>query len=229
MRLLLVEDETRLAEQIRRHLQRQGFAVDVAADGAGALGFARREAYDALVLDLGLPGGIDGMDVCRTLRAGEDQAPILILTARDALSARVAGLDAGADDYLVKPFALDELSARIRALLRRPRRAQPVVLRVGDLTLDTASRAASRGGRRIALTAREYAMLELLMTREGIVLDRGDISRHVWDDNYDPASNIIDVYVNRLRAKLDRGFEPKLIHTLRGQGYVLRVDPAPTP
>ena len=135
----------------------------------------------------------------------------------------MAGLDAGADDYLVKPFAPEELAARVRALLRRPRDAHPVILHVADLALDTASRAAERSGRRIPLTAREYAMLEVLMRKAGTVLDRAEISRHVWDDNFDPASNIIDVYINRLRAKLDRGAGPKLIHTLRGQGYVCRL------
>ncbi|HEV8178268.1 MAG TPA: response regulator transcription factor [Gemmatimonadales bacterium] len=222
MRLLLVEDEARLAGQIKGHLEHQAFAVEVAPDGETALALARN-AYDCVLLDLGLPGTIDGMEVCRTLRAVGNQVPILILTARDALTARVAGLDSGADDYVVKPFALEELAARVRALLRRPRGAHPVTLRVADLALDTASRTAERGGRRISFTAREYAMLELLMRHAGTVLDRAEISRHVWDDNYDPASNIIDVYINRLRAKIDRDFAPKLLHTLRGQGYVCRA------
>ena len=223
MRLLLVEDEARLARQIKGHLEREAFAVDLVADGESALSYARLNAYDCVLLDLGLPGALDGMEVCRRLRASGGQVPILILTARDALTARVDGLDAGADDYLVKPFAPEELAARVRALLRRPREAHPVLLRVADLTLDTAGRTAERGGRRVPLTAREYAMLELLMREAGTVLDRAEISRHVWDDNFDPASNIIDVYINRLRAKLDRGTEPKLIHTLRGQGYVCRL------
>jgi two-component system copper resistance phosphate regulon response regulator CusR len=220
MRLLLVEDERLLAGQIQRQLEREAFAVDVVTDGATAV--ARADRYDCVLLDLGLPGTIDGMEVCRQLRAGGNQVPILMLTARDALSSRVAGLDAGADDYLVKPFAPEELAARVRALLRRPREAHPVMLRVADLTLDTASRTAERRGQRISLTAREYAMLELLMRNAGTVLDRAAISCHVWDDNFDPASNIIDVYINRLRAKIDRDFDPKLLHTLRGQGYVCR-------
>jgi two-component system copper resistance phosphate regulon response regulator CusR len=223
MRLLLVEDEARLAGQIKAQLEREAFAVDLVADGESALERVRLDAYDCVLLDLGLPGAIDGMEVCRNLRASGGQAPILILTARDALTARVAGLDAGADDYLVKPFAPEELAARVRALLRRPRDAHPVILHVANLALDTASRVAERSGRRIPLTAREYAMLEVLMRKAGTVLDRAEISRHVWDDNFDPASNIIDVYINRLRAKLDRGAEPKLIHTLRGQGYVCRL------
>ena len=225
MRLLLVDDEARLAAQIKSQLELAAFAVDVAPDGAAALACTRQTAYDCILLDLGLPGNLDGMELCRAVRRAGSTVPILILTARDALASRVAGLDAGADDYLLKPFAPEELAARIRALLRRPREAHPVVLRVADLSLDTASRTAERGGRQVTLTAREYALLEVLMRNAGTVLDRAEISRHVWDDNFDPASNIIDVYVNRLRVKLDRGFELKLIHTLRGQGYVCRAEP----
>jgi two-component system copper resistance phosphate regulon response regulator CusR len=223
MRLLLVEDEARLAGQIKSQLEREAFAVDLASDGQTALTRARGTRYDCILLDLGLPGDVDGMHICRTLRGAGSTVPILMLTARDAITSRVAGLDAGADDYLVKPVAPEELAARVRALLRRPRDAQPVVLQVADLRLDTAARMAWRGGHNITLTAREYAVLELLMRKVGSVLDRAEISRHAWDDNYDPASNIIDVYVNRLRAKIDRDFEAKLIHTLRGQGYVCRV------
>lgn len=222
MHVLLVEDDVNLAQRTKAYLERASFAVDVVADGVDALARTSGEEYDCILLDLGLPGAVDGMAVCSALRRSGNRVPVLILTARDALSSRVAGLDAGADDYLVKPFALEELAARVRALLRRPRDVQPVVLRVGDLTLDTATRVAERGAGAITLTAREYAMLELFMRKAGTVLDRAEISRHVWDDNYDPASNIIDVYINRLRAKIDRGFEPKLIHTLRGQGYVCR-------
>ena len=223
MRLLLVEDEARLAGQIKSHLEREAFAIDLAHDGPTALSRARGTRYDCILLDLGLPGDIDGLNVCRALRGAGNPVPILMLTAYDAITSRVAGLDAGADDYLVKPFAPEELAARLRALLRRPRDAQPVVLEVADLSLDTAARVAGRGGRRIILTAREYAVLEILMRKAGTVLDRAEISRHVWDDNYDPASNIIEVYVNRLRAKIDRDFDVKLIHTLRGQGYVCRL------
>ena len=225
MRLLLIEDEAKLAQQIQAYLEREAFAVDLAPDGASGLVRAQSNEYDCILLDLGLPGTPDGMVVCKTLREAGNEVPILIVTARLALTARVAGLDAGADDYLVKPFAPEELAARVRALLRRPRRVQPVVLRVADLALDTASRLGERGRRRINLTAREYAMLELLMRNAGTVLTREEIARHVWDDNFDPASNIIDVYINRLRDKLDRGGERRLIHTLRGQGYVCRAEP----
>lgn len=221
MRLLLVEDEIRLASQLKRHLERESFAVDLVADGAAALARVRSEGYDCILLDLGLPGALDGMAVCRGIRRAGRAVPLLMLTARDTIADRVAGLDAGADDYLTKPFALEEVAARVRALLRRPRDAQPVVLQVADLHLHTGARVAERGGHRITLTAREFAMLEILMRRAGTVLGRAEISRHVWDENFDPASNIIDVYINRLRTKLDRGFRFPLIHTLRGQGYLL--------
>ncbi len=222
MRLLLVEDELTLAQRTKSHLERMSFAVDVVADGNEALARAGAEEYDCVLLDLGLLGSVDGIAVCRALRKTGNRVPILVLTARDGLSSRVEGLDAGADDYLVKPFALEEVAARVRALLRRPRDVHPVVLRLADLKLDTATRIAQRGIRTIPLTAREFAMLELLLRKAGTVLDRAEIARHVWDDNYDPASNIIDVYINRLRVKIDRGTESKLIHTLRGQGYVCR-------
>jgi DNA-binding response OmpR family regulator len=225
MRILLVEDEVRLAERIRTHFDRQGYELDVTADGEDALARLRGSSYDCVLLDLGLPGSIDGLDVCRQLRRGGTAIPVLILTARDSLESRVEGLDSGADDYLVKPFALEEVAARVRALLRRAARSVPPVLEVGDLRLDTARRNAARAGREITLTAREYSMLELFMRRVNELLTRADISRHVWDDNYDPASNIIDVYVARLRTKLEASGELRLIHTLRGQGYMLRFPP----
>jgi two-component system copper resistance phosphate regulon response regulator CusR len=224
MKLLVVEDEPRLAGRIATHLKRQGFSVDVTGDGADALARARSRAYDCVLLDLGLPGAIDGLNVCRELRRVGVQTPVLIITARDALDARIEGLDAGGDDYLVKPFALEELAARIRAILRRAVRPGPSVLDVHHLRLDTARRVASRAGREITLTSREYLMLELFMRRPGELLDRAEISRHVWDDNYDPASNIIDVYVARLRHKIEGRGSSRLIHTLRGQGYVFREE-----
>jgi DNA-binding response OmpR family regulator len=224
MKLLLVEDESRLAGRISAHLVREGFAVATTADGADALSRARSDDYDCILLDLGLPGPIDGLELCRELRQGGTGTSVLIITARDALGSRIEGLDAGADDYLVKPFALEELSARIRALLRRAARAGPTVLEVHDVRLDTARRVASRAGREFTLTSREYVMLELFMRRPGEPLDRAEISRHVWDDHYDPASNIIDVYIARLRHKLEAQGGTRLIHTLRGQGYVFREE-----
>ena len=224
MKLLLIEDESRLAGRISTHLGRQGFSVETTADGADALARARAATYDCILLDLGLPGAVDGLEVCRQLRRSGTETSVLIITARDALDARIEGLDAGADDYLVKPFALEELSARIRALLRRAARAGPALLEVHDVRLDTARRVASRGGREFTLTSREYVMLELFMRRPGEPLDRAEISRHVWDDAYDPASNIIDVYIARLRHKLEASRGSRLIHTLRGQGYVFREE-----
>ena len=224
MKLLLVEDEPRLADRISAHLGRQGFSVEVTDDGTVALERARSLAYDCILLDLGLPGAIDGLDVCRELRRSRVPTSVLIITARDALDARIEGLDAGGDDYLVKPFALEELAARIRALLRRAARVEPAILETHDVRLDTARRIASRAGREFTLTSREYVMLELFMRRPGEPLDRAEISRHVWDDNYDPASNIIDVYIARLRHKLEASGGTRLIHTLRGQGYVFREE-----
>src|SRR5688500_9302936 len=222
MKLLVVEDEARLARRLGAHLGREGFEVDTTADGADALQLARAERYDCILLDLGLPGAVDGLEVCRELRRSRIETSVLIITARDALDARIEGLDAGADDYLVKPFALEELSARVRALLRRAARAGPTVLEVHDVRLDTARRTGSRAGREFTLTGREYLMLELFMRHPGESLDRAEISRHVWDESYDPASNIIDVYVARLRTKLEANRGTRLIHTLRGQGYVFR-------
>src|SRR5688572_11967577 len=203
MKVLLVEDEPRLAGRISAHLHRQGIAVDITADGTDAVARAGSTGYDCILLDLGLSGVMDGLEVCRELQRLRVQTSILIITARDSLSARIEGLDAGADDYLVKPFALDELSARIRAILRRAPRAAPRVLDANDVRLDVARRVGSRAGREFTLTARECTMLELFMRRAGDALDRAEISRHVWDDSYDPASNIIDVYVARLRHKLE--------------------------
>ena len=220
MRILLVEDDARMADTAARYLRNTGFAVDVAAMGAQALELTAINGYDAVILDLGLPD-MDGLTVCRSLRRRQPTPRILMATARDALEARIAGLDTGADDYLVKPYALGELVARLRALLRRPADALPPVLTVGDLTLDTGTRTARRGPRAVTLTAKEYAVLEALMRHPGQVLSREHISQHAWDDNYDPFSNVIDVYIGRLRKKIDLPGEPPMLETMRGAGYRL--------
>lgn len=224
MRLLLVEDDPDLATSAAAYLRRVGFAVDVVADGRGALRESAITPYDVIVLDLRLPD-LDGTEVCRRLRARGDHTRVLMATARDAVEDRVAGLELGADDYLVKPYALTELAARVRALLRRPADAVPPVLAVGDLALDTATRRARRGRpgaeRDIALTGKEYAVLEYLMRQAERVVTREQISTHAWDDNYDPFSNVVDVYVARLRRKLERPGETPVLATVRGVGYRL--------
>ncbi len=224
MRILLAEDDPRVAGFIARGLREQAYAVDVAPDGEQAVYLGAVNQYDLIVLDVMLPGK-DGYAVCRELRGAGSRVPILMLTARDAVDDRVAGLDAGADDYLVKPFDFKELLARLRALLRRSAELRPAVARVADLTLDTASHAVERGGRRVTLTAKEYALLEFLVLHQGRVVGREQIAQHVWDEAFDPLSNVIDVYVKRLRAKLDAGPAPRLIHTRRGEGYILTPEP----
>jgi two-component system, OmpR family, copper resistance phosphate regulon response regulator CusR len=223
VRILLVEDESRVASFIARGLREQTYAVDVAEDGEQAVYLASVNPYDVVVLDLMLPLK-DGHTVCRELRAGGFRRPILMLTARDAVDDRVAGLDAGADDYLTKPFDLKELLARLRALLRRSTELRPPQARVADLVLDTGSHAVERGGKSVSLTAKEYALLEYLVLNEGRVVGREQIAQHVWDEMFDPLSNTIDVYIKRLRAKLDAGYERRLIHTRRGEGYVLSAE-----
>jgi two-component system copper resistance phosphate regulon response regulator CusR len=220
MRLLLVEDDPRMADTAAQYLRNAGFAVDVAPSGTSALRDAGLNPYDAVVLDLGLPD-IDGLEVCRRLRVARTPLRIIMATARDGVEDRIAGLDTGADDYILKPYALGELVARIRALLRRPAEVLPAVLRVDDLSLDTASRAARRGARIIALTTKEFAVLEVLMRHPGAVLSREHISEHAWDQNYDPFSNVIDVYIGRLRKKIDGHGEPPMLETIRGAGYRL--------
>jgi DNA-binding response OmpR family regulator len=220
MRLLLVEDDPRMAATAAQYLRNAGFAVDVAPDGATALREANINPYDAVVLDLGLPD-VDGLEVCRRLRARAAPLRILMATARDAVEDRIAGLDTGADDYIVKPYALGELVARLRALMRRPAESLPDVLRVGDLALDTAARTAARGARPITLTTKEFAVLEVLMRHPGAVLTREHISEHAWDQNYDPLSNVIDVYIGRLRRKIDATGDPPMLETVRGAGYRL--------
>jgi DNA-binding response OmpR family regulator len=220
MRILLVEDDAVIASSLSKGLREKAYAVDVATDGDAALSQAAINPYDAIVLDVMLPKR-DGFAVCRELRHRGLTTPVLMLTARDAVRDRITGLDTGADDYLTKPFEFGELLARLRALLRRGPALAPAVLRVGDLELDTHAQRATRAGRDVALTTREYALLEFLARNAGRVVGRAEISDHVWDDNYDPVSNLIESYINRLRKKLDAPGLPPLIHTRRGAGYVL--------
>jgi two-component system OmpR family response regulator len=222
VRVLLVEDEPRLAQLLRRGLEEQGYAVDVAGDGAEALWLATETAYDTIVLDVMLPT-LDGLQVTRQLRAARRWTPVLLLTARDTVDDRVAGLDAGADDYLVKPFSFAELVARVRALVRRARVARPTVHQVGDLRLDPARRRAWRAGVELDLSPKEFALLELFLSRPGEVLSRGTILEHVWDFAHDPISNVVDQYVAYLRRKIDRPFGRADLETVRGFGYRLRA------
>lgn len=221
MRVLVVEDEKKTASFIRKALQAESFAVDVSHDGAEALLLASNTPFDAIVLDIMLPGR-DGLSVLRQLRNQRHQTPILLLSARGQVDERVEGLNAGADDYLPKPFALAELIARVRSLGRRGGEPKSVVLHVADLTLDTISRQAQRGGTVFDLTTREYRLLEFLMRSAGRICGRMAILEKVWDYDFDPGTNLVDVYVKRLREKIDEGFEPKLLHTVRGTGYVMR-------
>jgi two-component system copper resistance phosphate regulon response regulator CusR len=224
MRILVVEDERKVAAFVRQGLVEEGHVVEIAVDGAAALdAVADGPPYDLVVLDVMLPKR-DGVSVLKSLRAQKIQTPVLLLTARDGVADKVAGLDAGADDYLAKPFAFEEFLARVRALLRRGRgRAEPV-LRVADLSLDPATRAVVRGRRRISLTAREYALLEYFLRNTGRVLTRPMITQHVWGMDWDPESNIVDVYVGYLRRKVDAEGEPRLLQTLRGAGYLLSAE-----
>jgi DNA-binding response OmpR family regulator len=226
MRLLVVEDDPRLARLIARGLREEAYAVDVCENGADAIMQGVVNTYDAIILDVMLPG-VDGFGVVAALRARHVRTPVLMLTSRDAVADRIAGLDHGADDYLTKPFDFGELLARLRALLRRPEALQAMLVRVGDCEIDLQSHAVSRAGVAIALTAKEYALLELLARRVGTVVSRADIVAHVWDDNHDPFTNAVEVYVNRLRGKIDRAPWTPLIHTRRRAGYVLS-DVAPT-
>ncbi|HEY7433548.1 MAG TPA: response regulator transcription factor [Methylomirabilota bacterium] len=225
MRILVVEDERKVAAFVRQGLVEEGHAVEVAADGAAALEAVEEgPPFDLVVLDVMLPKR-DGLDVLKSLRALRIQTPVLLLTARDGVADKVAGLDAGADDYLAKPFAFEEFLARVRALLRRGRgRAEPV-LRLADLSLDPATRAVLRAGRRLSLTAREYALLEYFLRNTGRVLTRPMITQHVWGMDWDPESNIVDVYVGYLRRKVDADGEPRLLQTVRGAGYMLSAEP----
>ncbi|MCW5552815.1 MAG: response regulator transcription factor [Verrucomicrobiae bacterium] len=221
MRVLVVEDEKKTAAFVRKALQAEGHAVDVLPDGASALTAVANTPFDVVVLDVMLPG-CDGLSLVRQMRDRRIATPVLLLSARGAVDERVAGLNAGADDYLPKPFALDELIARVRALGRRNDPVKSPTLRVGDLVLDTISRQASRLGQIMELTRREYLLLEYLMRSTGRICGRMAIVEKVWDYDFDPGSNLVDVYIKRLREKIDSNFEPKLLHTVRGVGYVLK-------
>ena len=222
MRVLVVEDEKKTASFIRKALQAEGFAVDVCHNGDDAWAAARATSFDAIVLDIMLPGR-DGLSLLRQLRERQNATPVLLLSARGEVNERVEGLNAGADDYLPKPFVIAELIARIRALGRRGSETKSPVLRVVDLTLDTVTREAQRGGVAIELTTREYRLLEFLMRSTGHICGRMAILEKVWDYDFDPVSNLVDVNVMRLREKIDADFEPKLLHTVRGIGYVMKA------
>jgi DNA-binding response OmpR family regulator len=222
MRVLLVEDEARIAHFVAKGLRERSYAVDVVSSGEQALYQAAITAYDLVVLDVMIPPP-DGFKVCRELRDSGQTMPILMLTARDAVDDRIKGLDRGADDYLTKPFEFGELLARLRALLRRSKTLQPTRLVVADLVVDTAAQTVERGGKAIPMTTKEYALVEFLAREAGRVVGRAEISEHVWDEEFDPFSNLIEVYINRIRRKIDAGFAKPLLHTRRGAGYILSL------
>jgi heavy metal response regulator len=222
MRLLLVEDEKKVSSFIKKGLEEEGYAVDLASDGETGLMMGLDGVHDLIILDINLPKK-DGLSVLRELRQKKITTPVLLLTVRTAIEDKVIGLDTGADDYLTKPFAFQELLARIRALLRRQTDAEPPLLKVADLTLDPARRLVFRGRDKIELTPKEFALLDYFMRNPDRVLTRTMIAEHVWDYDFDPMTNVIDVYVNYLRKKIDSSRQPKLIHTVRGVGYVLKV------
>jgi heavy metal response regulator len=222
MRILVIEDEKKVSDFIRRGLREEGYAVDTAADGEEGLFLAATNPYDLILLDLMIPK-IDGMAVCRKLRREEKNlVPVIMLTAKDAVRDKVAGLDSGADDYLTKPFSFEELLARIRAVLRKGSRQQQNVLRVADLSLDLFTHTVTRAGSGIQLTVKEFALLEYFMRNPGVIITRTMISEHVWDINFETFTNVIDVYVNYLRKKIDAGRRTSLIQTVRGRGYMMK-------
>ncbi|KAB8333118.1 response regulator transcription factor [Scytonema tolypothrichoides VB-61278] len=223
MRVLLVEDEPGIAQFISQGLKEAGYATDIATDGQEGLDYAASAEYDIIVLDIMLPQ-MDGLVVLRKLRSQGLKTPVLLLTARDAIEDRVRGLDAGADDYLFKPFALSELLARLRALLRRPPMQQDTILRVGDLEMDVATREVRRAGKSINLSPREFTLLQYLMRHPRQVLSRNQITEHTWNFDFYENSNVIDVYIGYLRRKIDHGFDKPLLHTVRGVGYCLTAD-----
>ncbi len=222
MRILVIEDEKKVASFIKRGLEEAGYSVDIAADGEEGLYLAEIDDYDLIILDLILPRK-SGLDVCKELREQRISIPILILSARDSVEDKVTGLDMGADDYLTKPFAFSELLARVRALLRRGETMTPVKLQVADLVMDTVTHEVTRAGKEIKLTGKEYSLLEYFMMNPGKVLTRTMLSEHVWDYTFDTFSNVIDVYINYLRNKVDKEFKPRLINTVRGVGYVMKA------
>ena len=223
LRILLVEDEPSGAQMLAKGLREQGYAVDVAADGEDGAYKACVNQYDLIILDVLLPRK-NGFEVSQEVRKSGSSVPILMLTARDAVEDKISGLDYGADDYLTKPFDYGELLARVRALLRRGPKSYLEVIQVGDLSIDTRARKVTRSGKWVELTAKEYAILEYLARRQGELVTREDLSEHAWDENFDPFSNLIEVYMLRLRRKVDAGHEPKLLRTRRGEGYVLTAE-----
>ena len=223
MRILVVEDERKVASFIRQGLGEEGYAVDVASNGEEGLAMARNGVHDLIILDIGLTK-MNGLQVLQELRRRKVTTPVLLLTVRATIEDKVLGLDAGADDYLTKPFAFQELVARVRALLRRRTEGGPAVLQFADLTLDPARHTAFRGGQKIDLTSKEFALLDYFMRNPGRVLTRTMIIEHVWDYDFDTGTNVVDVYVNYLRKKIDSDREPKLIHTIRGVGYVMKAE-----
>ena len=221
MRILVVEDEKKIADFIKRGLKEEGYAVDTSNDGENGFFLAKTNEYDLIILDLMLPK-LDGITVCKKLRDEKILVPIVMLTAKDAVKDKVTGLDAGADDYLTKPFAFEELLARIRAILRKKSEQKETKLQIGDLSLDLQTHKVARAGKNIELTSKEYALLEYLMRNSGKVVTRTMISEHVWDIDFDTFTNVIDVYINYLRNKIDSDSKKKLIQTVRGRGYILK-------
>lgn len=226
MRMLVIEDEHKIANAIKQGLEQERYAVDIAYDGDEGLATAQAEQYDLIVLDRMLPGDVDGIDICKRLRAENNHTPILMLTAKDQVRDRVTGLDAGADDYLIKPFSFEELLARIRALLRRPHEGLSTILAVADLSLDVAHYTVKRGDNLIALSSKEFALLEYLLRNPGRVLSKANIISHVWDFDADILPNTVEAYIGYLRTKVDRAFpgQPQLLHTIRGFGYKIGVE-----
>jgi len=222
MRILVIEDEHKIANAVKKGLEQEHYAVDVEYDGDSGLGSALNEVYDVMIIDRMLPGTVEGIEICRQVRQAKNHTPILLLTAKDQIKDRVEGLNAGADDYLIKPFSFEELLARVRALMRRPAEARANVIKVADLTLDTISYDVQRAGRKIDLSAKEFALLEYMMRNAGRVLSKDNIISHVWDFDADILPNTVEVYMGYLRAKIDKPFAKPLIHTSRGFGYSIR-------